>query len=143
MADKLDLTSLRDVVVSLQQSLSVVGDDEWFRAQSIMVQNTLVAGVIQNFEFVYEQCIKMLRREMERDAASPSEVDFANFRDLVRSAAERGLIADVEAWFRYRQMRNITSHTYNQEKARKVYLGALEFVVDAAALLARLEARNA
>ena len=141
--DKLDLSSLRNAVNSLFQSLEIVGNEAWFSAQTIVVRNTLTAGVIQNFEFVYEQSIKMLRRELERSAASPSEVDFSNFRDLLRTAAERGLIDDVEAWFGYRKMRNITAHTYDHDKAFQVYQGTLAFVGDAQRLLARLEARNA
>lgn len=142
MTEKLDLSSLRDAIGSLLQSLSVVSDKDWFGAQSCAVQNTLIAGVIQNFEFVYELSIKMLRREMEKNAASPSEVDFSSFRDLLRTAAEKGLIANVEAWFNYRKMRNITAHTYDHEKAQQVYQGTLLFIGDAKDLLARLEARN-
>lgn len=142
VADKLDLSSLRDAVASLLQSLAVVSDNDWFDAQSCAVQNTLIAGVIQNFELVYEQSIKMLRRELERSAASPTEVDFGNFRDLLRSAAEKGLIANVEAWFAYRKMRNITAHTYDREKAQQVYREVIAFIGDAEDLLARLNARN-
>jgi nucleotidyltransferase substrate binding protein (TIGR01987 family) len=142
MTEKLDLSSLRDAIASLLQGLAVVGDKDWFDAQSAAVQNTLVAGVIQNFEFVYEQSIKMLRRELERSAASPTEVDFGNFRDLLRTASEKGLIVNVEAWFSYRQMRNITAHTYDHSKAQQVYLGTLAFIDDAKDLLARLEVRN-
>lgn len=131
MSEKLDLSSLRDAVESLLQSLAVVSDDAWFGSQSSAVQNTLISGVIQNFEFVYEQCIKMLRREMEKSAASPTEVDFGDFRDLLRTAAEKGLIADVDAWFRYRKMRNITAHTYDHEKAQQVYQGTRVFIGDA------------
>ena len=143
MIEKLDLSSLRDAIDSLFWSLAVVGDEDWFCAQSCAVQNTLIAGVIQNFEFVYEQSIKMLRREMEKNAASPTEVDFSNFWDLLRTAAEKGLIAEVEAWFGYRKMRNITAHTYDHEKAQQVYQGTLVFINDARDLLARLEVRNA
>ncbi len=142
MTEKLDLSSLRDAIESLLQSLAVVSDQDWFGRQSCAVQNTLIAGVIQNFEFVYEQCIKMLRRELEKGAASPSEVDFGDFRDLLRTAAEKGLIADVDAWFTYRKMRNITAHTYDHEKAQQVYQGTLVFIGDAQDLLARLEGRN-
>ena len=107
------------------------------------MQNILIAGVIQNFEFVYELGFKMIKRQLEAEAASPTEVDESNFRDVLRMAGEKGLIADVEAWFDYRRMRGITSHTYNKEKARQVYQGTLKFIDDARALLAKLEARNA
>ncbi|MCC8556216.1 nucleotidyltransferase substrate binding protein [Xanthomonas hortorum] len=142
MNEKLDLTALRNAVSSLEDSLGVVSDSAWFDQQSKQVKNTLVAGVIQNFEFVYEIGIKMIKRQIEAESASPEEVDETNFREVLRVAAEKGLIADVEAWFKYRQMRNITAHTYDHEKAKKVYQGTLDFIVDARDLLQKLEARN-
>ncbi|RFF36863.1 hypothetical protein DZD52_19860 [Xanthomonas nasturtii] len=142
MNEKLDLTALRNAVSSLEDSLDVVSDSTWFDQQSKQVKNTLVAGVIQNFEFVYEIGIKMIKRQIEAESASPEEVDETNFREVLRVAAEKGLIADVEAWFKYRQMRNITAHTYDHEKAKKVYQGTLDFIVDARDLLQKLEARN-
>lgn len=143
MNTKLDLTALQSAIASLGEGIAVANDEKWFYMQSQAVQNTLIAGVIQNFEFVYEISIKMLRRRLELDAASPSEIDQDNFRDLLRSAAEKGLIADVEAWFDYRKMRNATAHTYDHKKAQKVYQGTMAFIADANALLQKLEALNA
>lgn len=139
---KLDITLLSDAITSLQESIGTVSNEPWFNAQPKPVQNTLIAGVIQNFEFVYEHSIKMLRRRIEMDAATPTEADFSNFRDLLRTAAERGLIADMEAWLGYRKMRNLTSHTYDHEKAREVYQGTVQFMDDAKSLLQTLVARN-
>ncbi len=140
---KLDLTSLRDAVSSLEDGLEIVSDEHWFNEQSKKVQNTLVAGVIQNFEFVYELSVKMIKRQIELESASPEEVDENNFRDVLRFAAEKGIIADVEAWFTYRKMRNITAHTYDHAKAKQVYQDTLVFINDARDLLKRLEVRNA
>lgn len=140
---RLDLSALRDAVGSLEDGLEVVSNSEWFNAQSSKVQNTLIAGVIQNFEFVYEIGIKMIKRQIEAESASPAEVDETNFREVLRVAAEKGLVADVEAWFKYRKMRNITAHTYDHEKAQQVYQDTLIFIGDARALLHKLEARNA
>ena len=120
---KLDLTPLANAIASFEEGIAVVSNENWFNSQTEAVQNTLIAGVIQNFEFVYELGIKMIRRRIELDAATPVEADFADFRDLLRTAAERGLVAHVEAWFEYRKLRNITSHTYDHEKARQVYRG--------------------
>ncbi len=138
----LDLSALQRALSSLEDSLEVVSDSQWFNEQSPKVQNTLIAGVIQNFEFVYEVGFKMLKRQIELESASPDEVDQGSFRDVLRLAAEKGLIQDVEAWFGYRKMRNITAHTYDHEKAQQVYEGTLLFINDARALLASLEARN-
>ena len=139
---RLDLSPLKDSVQSLEDGIEVVSDERWFNQQNPKVQNTLIAGVIQNFEFVYEICIKMLRRQLELDAASADNIDHLSFRDLLRLGGEKGLIDDVEAWFTYRQMRNITSHTYDHEKARQVWQQTQVFINDARLLLQRLEARN-
>ena len=138
----LDLTPLKSAVASLEAALEVVGDAGWFDRQSEQVKNTLIAGVMKNFEFVYEIGFKMIRRQIEAEAASPDEVDESSFRDVMRVAAEKGLIADVEPWFQYRLLRNITAHTYDRAKARQVYEGTLRFIRDARELLRRLEARN-
>jgi nucleotidyltransferase substrate binding protein (TIGR01987 family) len=138
----LDLSTLRGAVASLANGLRVTGDSAWFDAQSQAVRDTLIAGVVQNFEFVYELSIKMVRRQLEREADSPDEIDKVNFRDMLRTAGEKGLIEDVEAWFGHRTMRNISAHTYDHQKARAVYEGARALLSDAGALLAGLEARN-
>ena len=139
---RLDLSSLRNEVASLEGSLDVVGNRKWFGEQSATVRNTLMAGVIQNFEFVYELSVRMMRRQIEQESDSPEDVDHRDFRDMLRIAAEKALIANVEAWFGYRRTRNISAHTYDHEKARQVYQDTLTFVNDARALLLSLEARN-
>jgi nucleotidyltransferase substrate binding protein (TIGR01987 family) len=138
----LDLSALRSAIASFEDALDVVGDGAWFGAQSARVQNTLMAGVIQNFEFVFEIGFKMIKRRLDLDSPSPGQIDSLNFRDILRIAGETGLVEDVSAWFDYRTMRNITAHTYDQEKAQQIYAGALTFRADAKALLAQLERRN-
>ena len=138
----LDLSSLRNAIVSLEGALEIVDNHAWFDAQTTMMRNTLMAGVIQNSEFVYELGIKMIGRQIELEADSPDEVDQTNFRDILRIAGEKGLVMDVEAWFHYHQMQNASAHTYDQEKAREVYQDILTFVGGARTLLAALEARN-
>jgi len=106
------------------------------------VQNTLIAGVIQNFEFVYELSIKMLKRQMEVESASPEEIDFTSFRGLLRTEVEKGLVQNIDVWFEYRQMRNITSHTYDHEKAQQVYEMTIGFLQSARELLNKMEQRD-
>lgn len=141
-AYQLDFTPLRDAIESLRVSIEIFQDETWFSQQSAGVQSTLMAGVIQNFEFVYELCVKMLRRQLEAEADSPDSVDHSSFRNLLRLAGEKGLVDDVEAWFTYRQLRNITSHTYNHEKAKKVCAETLTFLGAADKLYTALEKRN-
>jgi len=79
---------------------------------------------------------------MEKESASPEEIDFSSFRGMLRSATEKGLVKNIDAWFEYRQMRNITSHTYDHEKARQVYDMTSDFLKDARKLLNKLEQRE-
>ena len=111
-------------------------------SQPEKVRNTLAAGVVQNFEFVYELCVKMLRRRLTLDAATPPELAALSFRDLVRLGGQAGLVDDVRAWFTYREMRNLTAHTYDRAKARAMRDGAAALARDAHSLLERLDAAN-
>jgi len=139
---KLDFSALKQAINSLSEAIDVVANDQWFNQQGKAVQNTLIAGVIQNFEFVYELSIKMLKRQLEKESASPEEIDFTSFRGLLRIALEKGFIQNIDTWFEYRQMRNITSHTYDHEKAQQVYEMTSRFLSSAKTLLNQLELRE-
>ena len=142
MNQKLDFSALQQAITSLTEAIEVVDDEQWFNQQRKNVQNTLIAGVIQNFEFVYELSIKMLKRQLEIESASPEEIDFTSFRGMLRIAIEKGLIQNIDAWFEYRQMRNVTSHTYDHEKAQQIYEMTSGFLKDAGLLLSKLELRD-
>ena len=141
--DKLDLSALQKAIRSLTEAYQLVEQHAWFDKQEKILQDTLIAGLIQNFEFVYELSVKMLKRRLEMDAISPDEIDHSNFRDLLRIGAEKGLLKEVNAWFEYRKMRNITSHTYDEDKAKQVCLHIKPFLIDANLLCTELEKRNA
>lgn len=138
----LDLTSLIKTTDSLTQAIADAQNVEFTRTLTPSQHRLIIAGVIQNFEFCYEQTFKMLKRQLEADAASPSEVDQYSFRDLLRTAAEKGLIHHVEDWFEFRQQRNITSHTYDEKKAQSVFAAAIRFQQEASKLLQELKRRN-
>ena len=140
--NSLNLAAIRNAVSSLEGGLALVANRVWFDQQPPVVQDMVMAGVIQHFEFVYELSIKMIRRQIELESDSPDEVDKTNFRDMLRIAGEKGIIEDVEVWFEYRKTRNITAHTYDREIAHQVYEDTQKFIGDVRALLARLEMNN-
>lgn len=84
----------------------------------------------------------MIKRQLEAELASPSVLDAMSYRELIRLGHERGLVQDVAPWFRLRELRNITAHTYSRDKALKVVAGATDLLGHARGLLAALEARN-
>ena len=137
----LDLGSLRAALQALGDAMDVVSSPE-FAVVDPRWQNTLVAGVVQHFEFTFELCWKMLKRQLEREVPSPSELDRSSFRELFRLGHQRGLITAVEPWFEFRELRNITAHTYAKDKAHKVAAGAPALLAQAQALLSTIDSRQ-
>lgn len=84
----------------------------------------------------------MMKRQLKLIAEAPDEIDSADFRDILRLSAKAGLIEQVEDWLLYRKMRNITSHTYDQNKAQQVYEQMIGFLASAKNLLNQLQQRN-
>jgi nucleotidyltransferase substrate binding protein (TIGR01987 family) len=130
----LDLSSFQKALVSLDRAI--------VRAEQTPGDEELRDAVIQRFEYTFELAWKTLKRQLEQEVAEPASVDRLAFHDLLREAATRALVPDVEAWMEYRRQRNITSHSYDEEKARSVYRTVLRFAPDAKALAEEIGRRN-
>lgn len=142
MASKLDLSGFEKALKAFKRSIDITQKYLADANQPHDLKETLQAGVIQSFEFCYELSWKMLKRQLEREVFTPESIDAMSFSDLLREGGERQLIGDVKKWLTYRHKRNITSHTYDEDKAESVYRTALDFYVDAALLFEQLSARN-
>ena len=127
----LDFSPLEKAINSLNRAL--------VRAVASPGDEELRDACIQRFEYTFELCWKMLKRQLELELPNPTEVDGYSYRQLFRIAAERGLVQNVEAWFDYRERRNITSHTYDEEKAAKVFEALPAFAGHAEELLSSLK----
>jgi len=130
----LDLSQLDKATQSLERAI--------IRAKKNEADEELRDAVIQRFEYTYELCWKMLKRQMEIDSTSPTTIDQLSFRDLFREATEKGFIDNPTSWFIYRDQRNITSHTYDEQKAEQVRTTAYEFLDAAKKLLIQLKQRQ-
>ena len=131
----LDFSSYEKALTSLQRVLE--------RSRTVPDDEDIRDACIQRFEYTYELAFKMLKRQLEQELPSSEELDRLPFKELIRVGAERGLIAAPQRWFDYRDKRNITSHTYDEEKAREVFNVLTDFATDAADLLTRLKSRHA
>ena len=99
----------------------------------------LRSAVIQSFEFSYELSVRLLRRVLIERSESADRVADLSFNDLLRSGADAGLLADATQWREWRELRNATSHAYDEARAQAVAERVAVFAEDAAALLAALE----
>ena len=136
---KLELDSLVKAIATLERSTLEVAA-KW-NTLSPALQETVRAGIIQNFEVAYEQSWKMMKRWLEANT-SVGAVDGVSRRELFRQAAESRLITDVEAWMSFHAARNESSHTYDSETAAQVFRGAELFLVESKRFLEALKARN-
>lgn len=143
MEEKLELQPLRDAFTSLSETLTELEDVAWFKQQKPVIQDTLIAGAIQKFEFVYELSLKMMTRQIKLMSISDENTELSDFRDVLREAVKKGLIENMDDWIGYRKMRNITSHTYDYEKAMTVYHQIAAFMQRSGFLLQQLEKHNA
>lgn len=81
-------------------------------------------SVIQRFEFTHEIAWKMLKLRLEAE-----DVFVRTPRETLQAALQAGLIDDGNAWSDLQKMRNLTSHTYNEQLADDVYAYVTEHAV--------------
>lgn len=91
-------------------------------------------SVIQRFEFTVELAWKSAKRVMDSQSIAP--------KVIIREMATQRLIADPQPWFDYLEGRNLSSHTYKEELAEKVYALAKRSVPDFKVLLTNLKAQE-
>jgi nucleotidyltransferase substrate binding protein (TIGR01987 family) len=84
----------------------------------------------------------MIRRQLAQIVLNPPELRAMPFMDLMRTAADAGLIRDARPFHAYREKRNIISHTYDEKRAEEVLTVIAPFVEDMRFLLAELKRRN-
>ncbi|MDR1255052.1 MAG: nucleotidyltransferase substrate binding protein [Puniceicoccales bacterium] len=134
----LDLTPLRDTIASLERAITVGKE---IHHTNSSVQEVVQAGIIKNFEIVYDMCRKFMQRWLRVNQAN--DVDHMRTRkDLFRLAAKHQLIRDPQAWFLYGEARSLTTHTYQKAQAAKIYQLAPQFLPDAQFLLYQIECMN-
>ncbi len=130
----LDLTSLKNAIERLSEGIG--------RYQNDTSDTQIRDGLIQRFEFTYEQSHKIIRRYLKSASATPDEFEDADFQQIIRSANEQGLLlGDWPKWRNYREMRGKTSHTYDEDIAIEVVDGIPDFLEEAKFLYKQLAER--
>ena len=97
-------------------------------------------SVIQRFEFTYSIALKTLRKYFIERAFILEEVNQMSFNEMIRTASQLNLIkSNLEKWTIYREMRNMTSHTYDEEIALQVVSIIPDFSDEITYLLTKLK----
>jgi DNA-binding GntR family transcriptional regulator len=86
----IDFTALRSALGQLDEALLL-----WRQqAQGSVLQRHLRSAVIQSFEFSYELSMRVLRRVLVERAIAATQATELSFNDMLRSAADAGLLRD-------------------------------------------------
>ena len=136
MQTVIDLSPLRRALAMLQEAITFWHD----QPDGAPLKPHLRSAVIQSFKFSYELSVRLLRRVLIERAASADAIADLFFNDLLRLGADHGLLGEPLRWRQWRELRNATSHAYDEAKAQVVATGAESFVKDAAALMTAMEA---
>lgn len=128
----IDLTSFSNALNSLIEVIAVYNSDK----------NNLITrdSMIQRFEYTYSLSLKMLKRYFSVSAFAGDNIEGMTFNEMIRSANKMGLLrSNLEKWDEYRQKRNKTSHTYDEQTALEVVAIIDDFKTEAEFLLSKLE----
>ena len=116
----------RKALVSFEIALSVLKRNS---LTDIEVKLFRDAG-IQRFEFCVELAWKVSKKHMGSVSSAPKVV--------IREMAQAGLINDPEVWFNFLEARNLSSHSYDEEVAKKIQSIFNNFYIEADLLLKNL-----
>lgn len=102
---KLSLAKLRQAINRLKEALDEKKDNL-----------VIIDGTIQRFEFVFEQCWKTLQQ-----ALSIEGIEARTPREVIQKAYQAGWLQDESLWLKMLKDRNETSHTYDEDIARRIF----------------------
>lgn len=95
-------------------------------------------AVIQRFEFTYSIALKTLNKYLMEYSFIP--IKQLSFNEMIRTANQLDLLkSNLEKWTEFREMRNLTSHTYDEEVAEKVVRIVPDFYEEVSFLLQKLK----
>jgi len=104
---KLRFENLERALARLQEALAAPSDTPF-----------VVDASIQRFEFAFELCWKTMRGFLELEMSGAS---LGTAREVLKAAYAAHWVDDEGGWIDLLNMRNTTSHVYNEAMARDIY----------------------
>ena len=130
--ETIDLTSFEKALNSLLEVIEIYKKNP----SDLITRDSM----IQRFEYTYSISLKMIKRFFSQGAFVFENIEGMTFNEMIRQANKMGLLrSNLEKWDDYRQKRNLTSHTYDEETAVKVVSIIEDFAGEASYLLNQLK----
>ena len=137
---KLDYSSLEKTLAQFEKCMDYLYSDQAKKDPEIY--EIYRGAAIQAFEFTYSLAAKMIVRQLEQIVIEPTALSKMNFLDLMRTAADAGIIREALPFNKYRDERNKTSHAYDAKVAESIVTVFDGFLQDTRFLLGELRKRN-
>jgi nucleotidyltransferase substrate binding protein (TIGR01987 family) len=123
--------ALGKAIARLEESLAAYGAEPG----NLMYRDS----VIKRFEFTFEVAQSLLRKFVTAYSVHVKETERLTFPALIRTASQDGVLREgYDVWHTYREARNRSSHTYNEDQALAVMAIVPEFLEEARFLHGRL-----
>ena len=120
------VSEFKKALVSFEEALSALKKPNISETEAKLFRD---AG-IQRFEFCVELAWKVSKKHMWTKTSAP--------KDVIREMAQAGLISDPEIWFGFLEARNLSSHSYDEDIAKKIQNIFVPFYSEAEILLKNL-----
>jgi len=131
--EKLDLSSFENALKSLAQVIEICN----YNPTNLITRDSM----IQRFKYTYSLALKMIKRFFSL-GAFVENIEGMTFNEMIRQANKMELLnSNLETWTDFRQKRNLTPHTYNENVARDVVKIIPTFKDEAEFLLNKLKER--
>jgi len=119
-AETFDISALENAVNRL--------DEVIVRYKKDLSDSVVRDSLIQRFEFTYSIALKTIKRYFIERAFVVENINQMSFNDMIRTANQLNLLkSNLEKWTIFRNMRNLTSDTYDEDTAQKVVSVIPEF----------------
>ena len=115
---------------SLEISVKLLHDSLIKQQDNLDLHKALRDACIQRFEFCVELAWKVSIKLLGLETKAPNPA--------IREMAQNKIIDDPQVWFNFLIARNKTSHTYDEDVARAVYLEVEKILPELEKLIPRL-----
>lgn len=111
------LKKLSDAIAFIKKDLNEREIDIDIENSEGILDEILKEGLIQRFEYTHELAWNVMKDFL----SEIGDVKIYGSKDATREAFRAELIKDGDVWMEMVVSRNMTSHTYNEETADKIY----------------------
>jgi nucleotidyltransferase substrate binding protein (TIGR01987 family) len=103
------------------------------------LESVIKAALVQNFEVTFELSWKYLYKWLVANRSIERSV---SKKQILRYGAEYGLLENLKNWFEFLELRNLSSHTYDEELISSSFDKIVQFNLECQKFLNVLEGAN-